>query len=226
MHPVRSSPPSAQQRLARTQSAEPLLVATVEPEAPLKADTPLEREVEEFFRPLIDVATEHAERFLDYDAAQDAVQTAMVELWFRWSEMLPEERTPAWFLAAVHHRIVDELRRHGRNVALTEEVEEEPDFPRVISVAEVTVKKDLERWVDGMIDGMPRMRRHVYVLVRELGFSYKEAAETLGISVASVHTHLQKPRAYFLKGLEHADVELTSETILKLLPPETETSYE
>jgi RNA polymerase sigma-70 factor (ECF subfamily) len=226
MHPVRSSPSSAASQLAPPQSAEPLLVATVEPEAPLQAETPLEREVEEFFNPLIATATTHAERFLSYDAAQDAVQAAMVELWFKWSEMLPEERTPAWFLAAVHHRIVDELRRRGRNVALTEEVEEEPDFPRVISVAEVTVKKDLERWVDGMIDGMPRMRRHVYVLVRELGFSYKEAAETLGISVASVHTHLQKTRAYFLKGLEHADVELTSQTIMKLLPPKAGTSNE
>jgi RNA polymerase sigma factor (sigma-70 family) len=226
MHPVRSSTSSAAPQRDPAADAEPLLIATVEGDAPLPAETPLERAFETFLRPLLPKAMAHAEYFIGYDAADDAVQRATIEIWNLWTKTLPEYRTPGWFLQKVHLRVLNELERRKPIVELTEELEDDADFPRVISVSEATAKKDLERWVDRMIDGMPPMRRHVYILVRELRFPYELAAEMLGISVPSVHTHLQKTRAYFLKGLKRADVELTSETIMKLLPPKTETSYE
>jgi RNA polymerase sigma-70 factor (ECF subfamily) len=223
MRPVRSSTSRAAPELAPARETEPLLVATVEPDAPLPAAPGQERAFEEFLRPLRPKAMAHAEYFIGYDAADDAVQRAMIEIWNLWRHTLPEKRTPGWFLAKVHLRVLNELKRRKHFVELTEDNQ---DFPRVISVAEATAKKDLERWVDRVIDGMAPMRRHVYTLVRELGFTYQEAAETLGISVPTVHTHLQKADAHFLKALKHADVELTSETILKLLPPKAETSNE
>lgn len=205
-------------------SAAPKLVATVEPSLP--ASTPLERDFEKFYNRVRARAVAHAESFIGYDAAQDAVQKATIEIWKRWDSVHPEQRTAAWFLVAVHFRVVDELRRRRRYVELSEEVEEHYEFPRVVSVAESTVEADLTRWVDQMIAAMPLRRREVWTLVRDHGFTYDQAAQTLGISVPSVHTHLQKARDHFLRRLKHAGVELTDGTIRRLLPPRTETSDE
>src|SRR5438876_3122835 len=166
VHPVRSSTSSAAPPAAPAADAEPLLVATVEPDAPLRADTPKEKAFETFYRPLRAPAVSHAEYFIGFDAAEDAVQKASIEIWNLWDKTLPERRTPAWFFTRVHSRVLNELRRRKHLVELTEEMEDDPDFPRVITVSEASAKKDTERWVDRVIDLMPPMMRHVYTLVR------------------------------------------------------------
>jgi RNA polymerase sigma-70 factor (ECF subfamily) len=203
----------------------PELIATVK--ASLPATTPLEESFEQFYSRVRVRAVSHAELFIGYDAAQDAVQAATMEIWERWPKMHPEERTDAWFLAGVHFRVIDELRRRRSYVELTDELEEHyADFPRVITVAESNAQKDLERWVDQMIDGMPLRRKEIWSLVRGLGFTYEQAGKTLGISPRTVEVQLRLARDYFLKGLTHGGVELSDETIMKLLPPSTETSHE
>jgi RNA polymerase sigma factor (sigma-70 family) len=199
-------------------------IAVVDPS--LKAETPKEKAVEQLFARVRSRAMAHAQYFIGYDAALDAVQQALIEVWGRWEKMLPEERNPAWFLGIVHWRVVDELRRRRRYVELTDEVQEHYDFPQVIGVAEITEAKDLGRWYAHMVAQMPLRRREVWKLVREQGFTYQQAADTLGISVASVVTHLQKARDYFLTGLEHAGVHLTVGTIRRLITARTESNHE
>jgi RNA polymerase sigma-70 factor (ECF subfamily) len=202
----------------------PKQIAVFDPSLP--AEPGREREFEEFYRSVRARAMAHAEYFIGYDAARDAVQKATIEASKRWDKMLPEERTAAWFLTKVHFRVVDELRRRRRYVELTEDVEERYDFPDVIGVAEATEARDLARWYGEMVAAMPLRRREVWKLVREQGFTYEQTASALGISVPTVVTHLQKARDYFLKGLKHAGVELTEGTIRRLLSAKTGDSNE
>ena len=190
-------------------------VAIIDPA--LRADTPKEKDFEELLRRVRGRAMTHAEYFIGYDAAKDAVQKVMIEKYRQWDTMLPEDRTETWFLAAVHFRVVDELRRRRRYVELTDEIEERYDFPQVIGVSEATEAKDWKRWYDHMVAQMPLRRREVWKLVREQGFTYEAAAKALGISVPTVVTHLQKARDYFLEGMKRAGIVLTPGTLQRLL---------
>jgi DNA-directed RNA polymerase specialized sigma24 family protein len=73
---------------------------------------------------------------------------------------------------------------------------------------------------------MPLRRKEVFIHVRDLGMTYEEAAEALGISPRTVEVQLRIVRDYFLKALEHAGVVVTDGTMRKLLPPKTGASDE
>lgn len=61
------------------------------------------------------------------------------------------------------------------------------------------LKKENQRLVDAMLDGLPSQCRLVFTAVKLDGLSHKEAAEQFGISTHTVNNHLQKATKY-LKG--------------------------
>jgi len=184
------------------------------------AETPVERNFEDFFMRVHARAIAHAERFLDYDDAREAVQMAAVEMWGRWSELRPEQKNAGYFVLAVHNRVTDGLRRQDRYVALTEEhdlaVEVTPP-----QLEPATDEMDTADLLSDMVAAMPLRRREVWTLVMEQGLTYEQVAAQLGLRYPTIGRHMSLARETLRKGLLAAGIGISGPSARQMLPSTT-----
>lgn len=124
--------------------------------------------------------------------AEEVVQEAFLALW-RAPEAYDPARGPfrSFFLALVHHRAVDTVRREERLRARAERAQNlEPG--RGEDVAEVVVDDvamdDRRKEVRGALETLPAEQRRVIELAYFGGYTQTRIAEELGIPVGTVKT--------------------------------------
>lgn len=169
---------------------EPELNVEVVPRESLPAAPGKEEMFAEFHAALLPVAMDHASRFLSEGEARDAVCDALAEMWVRWGKLTPEQRTAAYALGAVHHHVLKQLRVNKPLVSVDDAEAElahlaihEIDRPtRAITAGDV---------IDEVVEAMPPRRREVFLLVRELRYTYKEVSALLSMSEGTVNTHMR-----------------------------------
>jgi RNA polymerase sigma-70 factor (ECF subfamily) len=132
---------------------------------------------------------DHAERFLDREAARDAAAEAMAQVWYRWPMLTAEQRGDPYFFRAVHNNVIDALKADSGLVSLEDA---EPELEQLAASAEPdqTGRDTAADVLDATLAAMPRRRREVFLLVREECLTYKEAAEALGLSESTINTHM------------------------------------
>ncbi len=163
----------------------------VEAAPPLQALAPeLEELFLEAYRRLHGRVLDHAERFLDKDDASDAVGEAMSALWRRWRTLAPEKRTDQYVFGVVHYCVFAKLRERKEFVAL-DDAESELDRVVMNAAEERSGRDAIAEVLDETLAAMPPRRREVFLLIREESFTYREAAEVLGVSEGSINTHMR-----------------------------------
>ena len=175
-------------RFRRSSEGNSLLVGTVPPTQPAAAD--LEQLFLEAYRRLHGRVLDHAERFLDPDDARDAVGDAMAALWRRWPTLAPEKRSDKYVFGVVHYCVFAKLRERTALVSL-DDAEPELDRLATHAAAEQGRGDAIADVLDETLAAMPPRRREVFLLVREQSFTYREAAEALGLSEGTINTHMR-----------------------------------
>ena len=198
------------------------MVGVVEPQS--TAETPVERNFEDFFMRVHARAIAHAERFLDYDDAREAVQAAAIGTWKLWSKLPPEKKDDGYFIMAVHNRVIDALRRQGRYEEQHEELTEDHDVE--IEVEPPPVEPNTgELWtlelLDNIVAAMPIQRREVWTLVMVQGFSYTQAAELLKLRYPTIGRHMTLAKETVRKGLLAAGIRISAPSARQMLPGRT-----
>ncbi|MCL4212724.1 MAG: sigma-70 family RNA polymerase sigma factor [Gemmatimonadales bacterium] len=154
----------------------------------------LTAELEELFleayRRLHGRVLDHAERFLDKDDASDAVGEAMSALWRRWRTLAPEKRTDQYVFGVVHYCVFAKLRERKEFVSL-DDAGSELDQAVMNAAEERSGRDAIAEVLDETLTAMPPRRREVFLLIREESFTYREAAEALGVSEGSINTHMR-----------------------------------
>lgn len=176
--------------LARRAEPELNVAVVPAPDSSLQADPGLEEMFAELYTRLVPVAVDHAARFLSEGEARDAVSDAFQEVWARWKKLAVEQRTAAYVLAAVHHHILKRLRENKRLVGL-DDAEAELSHLAIHEIDTPTRATTAGDVADLVIAAMPHRRREVFLLVRELRYTYKEVAALLSISEGTVNTHMR-----------------------------------
>jgi len=131
-----------------------------------------------------------AERYVDHDTARDAESEVLLDVWRRWPNLDASQRSDEYIIRAVRYKAIDALKAQGAWTSIDDvEVEEQIDrqtaadhdaTSRAVSVAEV---------LEEALAVMPPGRRAVVRLLNEERLTYKEAAETLGLSFGTIKTH-------------------------------------
>lgn len=177
--------------------------------------TPLERSFEDFLKGVHPRAMRHAERFVGYDDATEAVQLCALWMWERWTQLPLESRTAHYFLAAVHHRVIDMRRRQKGHEELPEE-DEDVILPDALLVrvhdGEVL---DVEL-LDELVAALPLRQREVWTLVGEQGFSYEECSAELKLAYSTIAKHYTLACVKLRKGLEKAGYVLSGPRVKEL----------
>jgi len=135
----------------------------------------------------------------DRDAAEDVAQDVFIRLW---------ERRESWGLEG---SVLGLLFRMTRNLSLDEQRQRDtrrraanktPDTHAVPSPTDLTHTQEIASAVEVALANLPQRRREVFVLIRQHGLSYREAAEALGLAPQTVANHLNMAVADLREALK------------------------
>lgn len=178
------------------------------------------RQVNEIYRRLFTPLVSHAERLLDHHSAKDAVNQTFLEIWSRWSQLTEKQRSDSYFFGAVTKTATDMRAADDRFVSLEDaEVEldaivmKEATQPRGDGAAAEIIERTVAR--------MPPARREVFILVKDQGFTYVDAAAQLGLSEATVNSQIVKAYADIRAAFVRANVPLPGANQIPRLPSST-----
>lgn len=212
-------------RLARKAAEQYEPVATVEPKT-LATTTPPEKTFAALYQQVHDPAMRRFEPVVGHDEAAEALQKAAVELYERWGELLPEQKTVATFMTAIAYRVRDGIRARRANsadVPLDNPIDEDEVVDEALQVPDVSIAFEafeLERLVNQVSMTLPRQCRRVWVLYKD-GIPKREIAAILDVHESTVLRHLERARRDLRKAVVRAGYRISSTTALKLLPRQT-----
>lgn len=131
---------------------------------------------------------------VDDQGADDLVQ----QTYLRAIRALPRYRGDApakvWLLGIARHTCIDEIRLRQRRRAVE----------HVGLIVEPPTKHDLSEAaaLNDLVSRLEPDRREAFVLTQVLGFSYEEAAATIGCPVGTVRSRIYRARAELVAALE------------------------
>ncbi len=144
----------------------------------------------------------------DPAAADDATQEAFISAY----RALPRFRGGsfrAWLMRIVKNACYDEMRRWKRRPIVSwddfGELDEEAnphladDAPRPEARYQ---QAELRRWLEQVLQSLPKEQRLVIVLVDRLGYSYEEAAQVMNVRIGTVRSRLSRARRKVQKLLQ------------------------
>ena len=146
-----------------------------------------------------------ASRRVGEQAAEDIVQDAYLQLLQR--ENKDEIREPRAFLfRVISNKIIDIWRKSSRHS------EAESDYYEVDPDSLISGRPGPEALTSGrlafdnflaVLDELPMLQRHAFILNKIEGFSHAEVAAQLGVSTKSVQRYLVEAMAHFAARFEH-----------------------
>lgn len=191
------------------------LVAVVDPS--LEASTPTEQMCADLYRRLYHRLCAVAGFSLGRDAARDIVHDVVLEFWHKWDQLTPEQRSDEVVVTAVRRRTIDAMRRDGRLVELTKQMANSGEVP-TIGPFEPGAEVNLADIVDRIIAQLPPHCLEAYQLVHDREFTYKEAADALGLQLEGVKSRLRRANLLIREALLDGGYQVSAGEQQKALP--------
>jgi RNA polymerase sigma-70 factor (ECF subfamily) len=119
-------------------------------------------------------------------AAEDILQDAFLAVWERRKTLDPSRSVKGYLYRSCHNRAVNHFRDHSKFVA----DHDAPETALMPSQEADLSYHELKSVVDLSISELPDRRRAVFELCFISGLTYREAADTLGISVKTVENQM------------------------------------
>ncbi len=145
-----------------------------------------------------DVLYSYFKRKTTTDDALDLMQTTFLKLWqYRasLSQTYPVEQQLFYIARTV---FIDYLRKENKRAHLQQQIRIQAENNTYLPPA---LSHSLSSQLASLLAVMPELRRKVFQLIRLQGYSYKEAAQLLSISVKAVDNHLSKAIKQLRNGI-------------------------
>ena len=122
-------------------------------------------------------------------AADDLVQETIMKAWASFDRFTVGTNLRAWLFTILRNGFYSDLRKHRREVRDSEglfaaRLSQKPDHDSSLAM------RDFQRGFERLIDE----QREALVLVGALGFTYEEAAATMGCAVGTVKSRVNRGR--------------------------------
>jgi RNA polymerase sigma-70 factor, ECF subfamily len=143
--------------------------------------------------------------------AEDVVHDVFVRLWADRERLHVDRSVHAYLLAAVRNRVIDRLRRFRleRRWVQPMPVNGEGDdrgHPSAVhdprAQSDPAALAELDAAIRRLVADLPERGRTAFLLCREQGLSYAEAAEVMGIGAGTVKTHMVRALAVLRSSLQ------------------------
>ena len=168
--------------------------------------------LEELFRRYRLPAYRVAYRLLGNEAdALDAVQDGFVKALTHLRSFQGRSSFKTWLLRVVSNASLDLGRQRGRRDVLRLDLAEHNDNPdKSLTTPDVTTlgleRSDLRARIDAALARLSEAHRQTFVLHADAELSYREVADTLGISIGTVMSRLYYARLKLREYLSERDL--------------------
>lgn len=126
----------------------------------------------------------------DADEAQDIVQHVFIALWNQREQVDLNKPVEGYIYALARYTLYHAFRKKLIHKAAMENLIHETQ-PPVEAIEEITYK-ELEIYLEDLIEKLPAKRREIFKMNRSEGLTYKEIATRLNISENTVDTQIRK----------------------------------
>ena len=132
----------------------------------------------------------------DFDAAEDAVQEALMRLWTAWEELSEAVDAERLSVRLTKHACIDAYRK--RQQQQTVALKENSATTTSDAVQEAEIQHALER----AVTALPPAERRLWTLFSEAQMDSAQIAAATGIAVRSVSTMLSAARRHIMESLK------------------------
>lgn len=132
--------------------------------------------------------------------AQEITQQCFIKLWENMHKVEPGQDVFPLLFVYVKHIVIDETRklyREKKSLAQISSSQQSSDNRD----EETLLHKEFRQHIQKVIGKMPEQRRTIYLLSRDKGKSYKEIADQLSLSPATVRNHLSLALQYIRRAM-------------------------
>lgn len=142
----------------------------------------------------------------DEQLAEDAIQDVFLKVWENRDRLDASRSVKGFLYATLKNRVLNMIRNRKRRIANTREaVKNKPDA--IENTDEDVVLNEYWQIVEEGIDELPSGKQKVFRLRRMQGYTNREVASVLQISVATVKSQLYKATKFMRSFVEeHADI--------------------
>ncbi len=124
----------------------------------------------------------------DKQLAEETVADSFIELWKRRSYLEIKENEKAYLFKMVRNNSLNYLRKNKPSYSSLD------NFSHKFSISpeQELITKENTNSISDLTSNLPEPMKSIFLMNREEGFSYKEIAELLNISVKTVESHMGK----------------------------------
>lgn len=135
----------------------------------------------------------------DKGLTEDTVQEIFIKLWEKRNDLKVETSLKSYLYRAAINTAFNILEKNKRYPKLS--LEDMTSEVAISSVEGEIHAQELERKINETLMILPEACREIFILSRHEGLSYKEIAETLGISIKTVENQMGKALRVFREKL-------------------------
>ena len=124
------------------------------------------------------------------EESEEITQEVFVRLWNRRFDLKPELSFNSYLFMITKNAVIDLLRKRQKETSIDEnykifnnDQESQPD--------DKLEYKELNKVVESSIEELPFKRKQIFLMSREKGFTYKQIAAKLNISIKTVESHMR-----------------------------------
>jgi RNA polymerase sigma-70 factor (ECF subfamily) len=139
----------------------------------------------------------HGDQYL----AEEIVQAVFIKLWEVREQINPEKSLIFYLSTIAKNMLMNTYQRQTVEFVYRKLLsEQQVDYD--VTTEEDIDRKWLENFADELIRQLPPSRRKIFILSRKEGFSNKQIAEILNISVSTVETQLSLAMKFMRKEFQ------------------------
>lgn len=129
----------------------------------------------------------------DAHLAEDVVQDTFIRIWETKRELIQTDHIRFYLITAVKNNCISALRKQKtQGVQLTENTPEPEPEPHFMPHQHAEAEGEQARKIADALNQLPPKCKEIFLMIKLHGMSYKQAAETLDLSVKTVENQMGK----------------------------------
>jgi RNA polymerase sigma-70 factor (family 1) len=129
----------------------------------------------------------------DESLAEDIVQDTFIKIWEQKKDLIASAEIKFYLITAVRNNCISALRKQKtQQVHFTDTTPEPDPEPFITTTQHYEMANEQARKIKEALNQLPPKCKEVFLLIKMQGMSYKQAAESLGISVKTVENQMGK----------------------------------
>ncbi|NJN35506.1 MAG: RNA polymerase sigma-70 factor [Saprospiraceae bacterium] len=139
------------------------------------------------------------------EAAEEIAADVFLRIWRNRETLVIKSSVHAYLIAAARNQSIDYLRKVIRERGRNEEIDRDFDS-EYATPDQVVVGKESDKIIESAIDALPPQGKLIFRMSRDKGMTYVEIADTLGLSIKTVETHMGRSLKFLRSSLREAQV--------------------